>query len=97
MSFAELKADGARLTRAQVTTHMRNMASDPRFAAFVAWLGAYEEDWLAASTSQKLAGDHGKMAHAAGSAYALRLLLRDLQCVVDKPARSSQQGLEPED
>jgi hypothetical protein len=44
---------------------------------------------MQAVTSQKLASDHGKLAHAAGSLYALQILLGQLHNLkADRPSET---------
>ncbi len=87
MKFSDLKREAERLTPKQVPENLRVLAQDPRFPALVAWLEGNRREWARCVTSQAIAKDHGKLAHAAGSLYALEVLVGQLQTTVDKPAK----------
>lgn len=87
MKFADLQREATRLTAKQVPDNLRVLAQDPRFPALLAWLEGNRREWGRCVTSQAIAKDHGKLAHAAGSLYALDVLLAQLQTTLEKPAR----------
>ncbi len=87
MKFADLKREADRLTAKQVPDNLRVLAQDPRFPALVAWLEGNRREWARCVTSQAIAKDHGKLAHAAGSLYALDVLVGQLQVVIEKPPK----------
>ncbi len=97
MAYNELQSQANRLTGEQIAAQMRSLAASPHFPALIAWLDRYGDDWAATMTNQALAKDHGKLAHAAGSTYALNLLRQSLRTLVDKPARSKGNTMQPEE
>ena len=78
------------MTPAQIEAQLRSLLCTPQAPALVAWLERYNADWSQTMTSQKLAGDHGKLAHAAGSTYALQLLLASLRQVLEAKGRKAE-------
>ncbi len=79
MSYEELMEAGRRLTPKQVEGQLRELARDDRFAAVLAWLERNHRAWVASVSDQRLAKDHGALAHASGSLHALELLTAQLQ------------------
>jgi hypothetical protein len=94
MTYAELKSAADRLTASQVDAQLRSLAAQPQFPALIAWLDRYGDSWADTMTNQALAKDHGKLAHAAGSTYALRILQQSLRNIIEKPAKPPRSALE---
>lgn len=72
--FEELRVASRDLQPLEIREMMLQLSRDPRFAAVFAWLEAYREEWAKTVSSQKLAADHGKLAHTAGCLHALLVL-----------------------
>jgi hypothetical protein len=89
MTYSELQDQGRKLDVRALPGELRRLADDPHFSGLVAWLDRNLESWEESFTQQSLAGDHGKLAHAAGSVYALRVLRRQLANTLF-PARPKQ-------
>ncbi len=83
--YDELKEIAAGYRPGQCEQQMRVMARDERFAAVVGWIAANLEAFGGAASAQKLADSHGRLAHAAGSHHALRVLEAQLRTAVDPP------------
>lgn len=79
MNFPDLVVAARGLRAEAVNNQLRALMDDPKFPAVLAWLERNERAWSGAVTNQKLAVDHGKLAHAAGSLYALQILQSQLQ------------------
>jgi hypothetical protein len=91
MNFADLVTTGRGLRPEAVNSQLRALLDDPKFPAVLAWLDRNERSWSSAVTNQKLAADHGKLAHAAGSLYALQILQSQLQNLSDKRGKPDAQ------
>lgn len=90
-------AEGARaLGEPEIRATLRQLARDPRFAAVVAWLSRYQESWARTVSSQVLAADHGKLAHASGSLHALQLLQGSLRVLLEERKESALSRQSPE-
>ena len=85
MNFADMVEKAHGLKPAAVNAHLYALMDDPKFPAVLAWLERNERAWTQTVTSQKLASDHGKLAHAAGSLYALQILLGQLHNLKSEP------------
>jgi hypothetical protein len=90
--FNEHAEAGRKLSAKQVDGQIRQLGRDPRFGAVVAWLQRNEEAWSAATSQQEMAANHGKLAHAGGSLYAVRLLQAQLITLLDRPEKSQDSG-----
>lgn len=77
-----------RLTEKQIAQSIRMISSEPRFDALVQLLDRNREAWAQAAADQKIADSHGKIAHAAGSLYAVNLILSQIENAVNRPEKS---------
>lgn len=93
-AYDELVYEARRLGQAEIVNSLRTLARDKRFVGVVAWIEGNKEAFAQASSAQALAGDAGKLAHAAGSHHALRVLEGQLRTAVE-PARKPVQPAEP--
>jgi len=84
MTYEELSEAGRKLGEKRVYEQIRELARDPRFAAVAAWLDRNEAAWAATVSSQGMARDHGKLAHAAGSLHAVQVLRGQLMTALGK-------------
>lgn len=75
-----------------VKESLRQLARDVRFAAVVSVLLRYERAWSSAVSDQAIATDHGKLAHAAGSLYGLRVLQQAMAGIIDPPRPDPQEA-----
>jgi hypothetical protein len=91
MTYHDHETAGRTLTPAQVNAQLIELARDPRFAAVVAWLDRNHVSWSGTVSKQPLAGQHGQLAHAAGSLHALQVLQGQLMGLLAKPARKRAQ------
>lgn len=85
-AYDEMVQKARRLSGQEIENLMRMLSRDERFGAVAAWIEANLEAFASASCQQGLAGDAGKLAHAAGSHHALRVLQGQLRKAVE-PAR----------
>lgn len=69
----------------QAEAQIRVLARDDRFAAVIGWIEANLEAASQAACAQNIADSHGKLAHAAGSAHALRIVAGQLRTAVEPP------------
>lgn len=97
MTFLELKQAGERLTDKQRAAQLRLLLRDPRAVALVGWLESHRAQWEGAVASQALAGNPAKQGHAAGSLYALRLLLAQVCGLVEKTSEPAREEPPPEE
>lgn len=91
MRYIELMEQARALAPEQINVQLRGLATDPRFAALVAWLEGNRESWVIEVTKQNRAGDHGQLAHAAGSLHAIEILRGQLMQAIEKPKRAKAQ------
>ncbi len=91
MRFSEHEAAGRRMSEEEVRAGLRALGQDPRFGAVVGWLERNREAFVMAGSSQGLAGEHGKLAHVAGSIHALNVLRGQLANVME--AGGAQGGM----
>lgn len=91
MRYLELMEQARTLTAEQIAPQLRALATDVRFVALVAWLEGNRESWVIEVTKQNRAGDHGQLAHAAGSLHAIEVLRGQLMQAIEKPKRQRQQ------
>lgn len=93
--FDEMLDRARRMKWPQVQSSIKSLARDSRFEAVVAWLYQVKEGFAEASSHQDIAGNPGKITHAAGSHHALRVLEGQLRRMVDPQkttAPMEQQG-----
>lgn len=83
--FDEMLDRARRYRPEQIAGDLRALSKDRRFPAVVAWIHNNLEGFAAASCQQSLAGDPGKITHAAGSHHALRVLEGQLRTAVNEP------------
>lgn len=86
--YDELKEIAAGYRPGQCEQQIRVLARDERFAAVVGWIAANLEAFGSAASAQKLADSHGRLAHAAGSHHALRVLDGQLRTAIEPPRNS---------
>lgn len=89
MNAQELSEAGRRMSAKQVTEGLRLLAQDPRFVVVVAWLERNEAEWTRVVSSQSLAPDHGKLAHAAGSLHGIQVLLAQIRQALDTKGKAA--------
>jgi hypothetical protein len=93
--FDEMMEAGRRMSGPEIQENLKGLARDPRFAAVLAWVVNNREGFVVAGAEQKIAGDHGKLAHNAGSVHALNLELAQLAGLFKGKARGGME--KPED
>ena len=91
MNSRELQRAADDLDPRLVDEQLRELARDPRFAAVLAWLDRNNAAWQASVSQQRLADSHGKLAHAAGSLYAVSLLKNQLAALLEPKTESALQ------
>ncbi len=90
--WADLVELSQAMDPAEAKAQIRSLASDQRFAAVVSWLNANAASWAAAVADQRLAAEHGKLAHAAGSLHCCQSLCGSLRQIVDPPVAPPNPG-----
>jgi len=93
----ELAIKAKELSDRDIQARVRSLATDERFVALVALIERDVDQFGAAACSQVLAPTHGKLAHAAGSAHAMRVFRGQLAACIAVPLRSRKQEGPPED
>jgi len=96
MTFEKLKAAGAEMSEKQIEDTFRSMVNDQRFAAVVGVILNHREQFVNGGAIQAIADSHGKLAHNAGSVYALNVLLGKIQQVCNPPKKRHQQAPQEE-
>jgi hypothetical protein len=91
MKFEKLMEVGRGMEEAEIAANLQSLASEPRFAAVVALIHNHREQYVDGGCVQALADSHGKLAHNAGSVYALNVLLGRIRQVCNPPKRRGQQ------
>jgi len=95
MTYADHLARARTLTPKAALEELRQLGNDRRFAAVVHLVEQHREAWAKAVADQKLAANHGNLAHAAGSLLALQRIETDLTArlqVKGKPATELEHG-----
>jgi D-aminopeptidase len=87
MTYSELQRAGEAMTPEEVNANIKSLMGDSRFAAVVAWLDRNREAMIAAGCSQKLATNHGTLAHAQGSVHTLRTMEGQLRGLLEPAPR----------
>jgi len=91
MTFQEHIVAANAMTRPQAEAELESLAAvDPRFRSV---LKVLIDDWNSYSVAvvgQNLAGDHGKLAHCAGSMHALTVVMEQLRRAVTPPGETAQ-------
>jgi hypothetical protein len=89
--FNELLEAGRAMSPEGLRTSLVSLASDPRFPAVLAIIEGKHREWCRTVAGQALAQDHGKLAHCAGSVFALENLLGSLKEILEPSAKRVQQ------
>lgn len=95
MTYPEHLARARTLTPKAALEELRQLGNDLRFAAVVHLLEQHSIAWAKAVADQKLAANHGNLAHAAGSLLALQRIEGDLTSRLQgKPKGKAESELE---
>jgi|GEM_PF-1227626 len=98
MSFDELILKSRELTPQQVAVDLKTLSANTQFLSVLALIHRNCESFSRASANQKISSNHGTIAHAAGSHYAMQLLEDQLREIIDaRPKPTGQQRPEEDD
>lgn len=91
--YAELIQTSRELSPKEARECVAQLARDPRFAGVLCLVLAQEQGWAAQVADPRLAGDPGKLAHAAGRLHGLQVLLGAIRAIVEpRPEESVSPG-----